>query len=94
MFKKYKPEIVFHAAAYKHVPLMQLNPEAALQNNFLGTRALAKLSISSGVKKFVMLSTDKAVKPSNIMGISKLLYEKYLQLLSKVKSTSFIIVRF
>ena len=94
VFKKYKPEIVFHAAAYKHVPLMQLNPEAALQNNFLGTRALAKLSISSGVKKFVMLSTDKAVKPSNIMGISKLLSEKYLQLLSKVKSTSFIIVRF
>ena len=94
VFKKYKPEIVFHAAAYKHVPLMQLNPEAALQNNFLGTRTLAKLSISSGVKKFVMLSTDKAVKPSNIMGISKLLSEKYLQLMSKVKSTSFIIVRF
>lgn len=94
VFKKYKPEIVFHAAAYKHVPLMQLNPEAALQNNFLGTRALVKLSISSNVKKFVMLSTDKAVKPSNIMGISKLLSEKYLQLLSKVKSTSFIIVRF
>ncbi len=94
VFKKYKPEIVFHAAAYKHVPLMQLNPEAALQNNFLGTRALAKLSISSGVKKFVMLSTDKAVKPNNIMGISKLLSEKYLQLMSKVKNTSFIIVRF
>jgi FlaA1/EpsC-like NDP-sugar epimerase len=94
VFKKYKPEIVFHAAAYKHVPLMQLNPEAALQNNFLGTKALVKLSVSSGVKKFVMLSTDKAVKPSNIMGISKLLSEKYLQLLSKVKSTSFIIVRF
>jgi len=94
VFKKYKPEIVFHAAAYKHVPLMQLNPEAALQNNFLGTKALVKLSVSNGVKKFVMLSTDKAVKPSNIMGISKLLSEKYLQLLSKVKSTSFIIVRF
>ncbi len=94
VFKKYKPEIVFHAAAYKHVPLMQLNPEAALQNNFLGTRALAKLSIASGVKKFVMLSTDKAVKPSNIMGVSKLLSEKYLQMMSKVKNTSFIIVRF
>lgn len=94
VFKKYKPEVVFHAAAYKHVPLMQLNPEAALQNNFLGTKALAKLSISSGVKKFVMLSTDKAVKPSNIMGISKLLSEKYLQTLSKVRDTVFIIVRF
>ncbi len=94
VFKKYKPEIVFHAAAYKHVPLMQLNPEAALQNNFLGTKALAKLAILSGVKKFVMLSTDKAVKPNNIMGISKLLTEKYLQTLSKVKNTVFIIVRF
>jgi len=94
VFKKYKPEIVFHAAAYKHVPLMQLNPEAALQNNFLGTKAMAKLSISSGVKKFVMLSTDKAVNPSNVMGISKLLSEKYLQTLSKVKDTVFIIVRF
>jgi FlaA1/EpsC-like NDP-sugar epimerase len=73
---------------------MQLNPEAALQNNFLGTKALAKLAILSGVKKFVMLSTDKAVKPSNMMGVSKLLTEKYLQTLSKVKNTVFIIVRF
>jgi len=94
VFKKYKPVVVFHAAAYKHVPLMQLNPEAALQNNFLGTKALAKLSISSGVKKFVMLSTDKAVNPSSIMGVSKLLSEKYLQSLSKVRDTAFTIVRF
>lgn len=94
VFKKYKPDIVFHAAAYKHVPLMQLNPKAAILNNYLGTKILAKLSIEHGVKRFVMLSTDKAVKPRNVMGISKLLSEKYLQSLSGVKNTRFIIVRF
>jgi len=94
VFKKYKPSIVFHAAAYKHVPLMQLNPEAAIQNNFIGTKVIAKLSIEFGVKRFVMLSTDKAVKPSNVMGISKLLSEKYLQALSKEGETIFVIVRF
>jgi FlaA1/EpsC-like NDP-sugar epimerase len=94
VFKKYKPDIVFHSAAYKHVPLMQLNPKAAFLNNYLGTKILAKLSIEFGVKRFVMLSTDKAVNPKNVMGISKLLAEKYLQALSKVKDTRFIIVRF
>jgi FlaA1/EpsC-like NDP-sugar epimerase len=94
VIKHYKPVIIFHAAAYKHVPLMQLNPEAAIQNNFLGTKTLAKLAIELGVKRFVMLSTDKAVKPSNVMGISKLLAEKYLQALSKTGETRFMIVRF
>ena len=94
VIQRYKPVIIFHAAAYKHVPLMQLNPEAAIQNNFLGTKTLAKLSIELGVKRFVMLSTDKAVKPSNVMGISKLLAEKYLQALSKTGDTRFMIVRF
>ena len=94
VFKKYRPDILFHAAAYKHVPLMQLNPKAAIQNNYLGTKILAKLSIEFGVKRFVMLSTDKAVKPQNVMGISKLLSEQYLQTLSGVKSTRFMIVRF
>ncbi len=94
VFKKYKPEIVFHAAAYKHVPLMQLNPEAALQNNFIGTKSLAKLAASYAVKKFVMLSTDKAVNPNSIMGISKALSEKYLQSVAKERETEFIIVRF
>jgi FlaA1/EpsC-like NDP-sugar epimerase len=94
VFKKYKPDIVFHAAAYKHVPLMQLNPKAAILNNYLGTKILAKISIESGVKRFVMLSTDKAVKPRNVMGISKLLSEKYLQSLAGVKGTRFMIVRF
>jgi len=94
VFKKYKPDIIFHAAAYKHVPLMQLNPKAAIQNNYLGTKILAKLSIEFGVKRFVLLSTDKAVKPQNVMGVSKLLSEQYLQTLSDVKSTRFMIVRF
>jgi len=94
VFNKYKPVIIFHAAAYKHVPLMQLNPKAAIQNNYLGTKILAKLSIEFGVKRFVLLSTDKAVKPQNVMGISKLLSEQYLQTLSDVKSTRFMIVRF
>jgi FlaA1/EpsC-like NDP-sugar epimerase len=94
IFKKYKPSIVFHAAAYKHVSLMQLNPESAIQNNFIGTKILAKLSIDHGVDRFVMLSTDKAVNPKSIMGVSKLLAEKYLQALSRVKKTRFMIVRF
>ncbi|TET48185.1 MAG: polysaccharide biosynthesis protein, partial [Actinomycetota bacterium] len=94
VFRKYKPEIIFHAAAYKHVSLMQLNPEAAIQNNYLGTKLLAKMAINHKVKRFVMLSTDKAVEPKNVMGVSKLLSEKYLQALSKVRDTSFMIVRF
>lgn len=94
VFKKYRPQVIFHAAAYKHVPLMQLNPEAALQNNFIGTRMLAKMAIENEVERFVMLSTDKAVKPNSIMGISKLLSEKYLQALSKTRKTVFSIVRF
>ncbi len=94
IFKKYKPFIVFHAAAYKHVSLMQLNPEAAIQNNFMGTKTIAKLAIENNVSRFVMLSTDKAVNPKSIMGVSKLLAEKYLQGLSRVDGTKFMIVRF
>jgi FlaA1/EpsC-like NDP-sugar epimerase len=94
VFKRYQPSIVFHTAAYKHVPLMQLNPEAAIRNNYLGTKILAKIAIETKVKRFVMLSTDKAVKPKNVMGISKLLAEKYLQSISIENSTKFIIVRF
>jgi FlaA1/EpsC-like NDP-sugar epimerase len=94
VFKRYRPSIVFHTAAYKHVPLMQLNPEAAIRNNYLGTKTLAKIAMTTKVKRFVMLSTDKAVKPRNVMGISKLLAEKYLQSISKENNTKFIIVRF
>ncbi len=94
VFKKYRPEAVFHAAAYKHVPLMQLNPEAAIQNNFMGTKALAKVAMEYRVKRFVLLSSDKAVKPKNIMGVSKLLAENYLKAINGNKGTKFIIVRF
>jgi FlaA1/EpsC-like NDP-sugar epimerase len=94
VFKKYRPEAVFHAAAYKHVPLMQLNPEAAIQNNFMGTKALAKVAMEYRVKRFVLLSSDKAVKPKNIMGVSKLLAENYLKAINGSKGTKFIIVRF
>jgi len=73
---------------------MQLNPEAAIQNNFMGTKTIAKLAIDNNVSRFVMLSTDKAVNPKSIMGISKLLAEKYLQGLSRVDGTKFMIVRF
>ncbi|OQA21202.1 MAG: UDP-N-acetyl-alpha-D-glucosamine C6 dehydratase [Actinobacteria bacterium ADurb.Bin346] len=94
IFANYKPFIIFHTAAYKHVSLMQLNPEAAIQNNFIGTKILAKLAIDSNVSRFVMLSTDKAVNPKSVMGLSKMLAEKYLQALSKVNNTRFMIVRF
>jgi FlaA1/EpsC-like NDP-sugar epimerase len=94
VFKRYRPEIIFHAAAYKHVPLMQLNPEAAIQNNFMGTKSLAKVATEYGVKRFVLLSSDKAVKPRNIMGVSKLLSENYLKAINGNKDTNFIIVRF
>ena len=94
VFKRYRPEIIFHAAAYKHVPLMQLNPEAAIQNNFMGTKELAKVAMEYGVKRFVLLSSDKAVKPKNIMGVSKLLAENYLKAINGSKDTKFIIVRF
>ena len=97
VFRRYKPSIVFHSAAYKHVPLMQLNPEAAIENNYIGTKILCRAALDYGVERFVLLSTDKAVRPSNVMGISKLLAEKHLQVLTDKfgnKKTKFITVRF
>ena len=100
IFRDYQPEYVFHAAAYKHVPMMEDNVSEAIQNNVLGTKVLADLSVKYGVRRFVMVSTDKAVNPSNVMGCSKRICEIYVQALAKkikgdVKAgTQFITTRF
>jgi FlaA1/EpsC-like NDP-sugar epimerase len=96
IFKEYHPEVVFHAAAYKHVPLMEENPHEAIRVNVGGTKVITKLSTLYGVKKFVMISTDKAVNPTNVMGASKRLCEMIVQLKSQKpgNKTQFIITRF
>ena len=101
IFASHKPEYVFHAAAYKHVPMMEDNPGIAVQNNIYGTKVIADLSVKYGTKKFVMISTDKAVNPTNVMGCSKRICEIYCQSLNqaiqdgKVKGeTQFVTTRF
>lgn len=90
----YKPAVIYHAAAHKHVPLMEENPQAAIKNNVLGTRSLADAADQAGVEAFVMISTDKAVNPSSVMGASKRLAEMYVQSLATKSDTRFITVRF
>lgn len=101
IFKTFLPEYVFHAAAYKHVPMMEDNPCESIQNNVLGTKILADLSVKYGVRRFVMVSTDKAVNPTNVMGCSKRICEVYVQSLDKAErdgvvkgQTQFITTRF
>ena len=102
IFVKYRPDIVYHAAAYKHVPLMEENPSQAVYTNVLGTKNLADLSVKYNVERFVMVSTDKAVNPSSVMGASKRIAEKYVQTLQdklnkekeSVENTKFITTRF
>ena len=95
IFSEHKPEYVFHAAAYKHVPMMEDNPAIAVQNNIYGTRVIADLAVKYGTKKFVMISTDKAVNPTNVMGCSKRICEIYCQSLDAHQDTTqFITTRF
>ena len=101
IFQTYRPDYVFHAAAYKHVPMMEDNPCESIQNNVEGTKILADLSVKYGVKKFVMISTDKAVNPTNVMGCSKRICEIYVQSLNDAEkkglvagSTQFVTTRF
>lgn len=94
IFEKFRPEIVIHAAAHKHVPLMELNPGEAIKNNVVGTRVVADAADRCGTANFVMISTDKAVNPTSIMGSSKRIAEMYIQDLSRTSRTHFVTVRF
>lgn len=94
IFSKYRPDIVFHAAAHKHVPLMEDSPNEAIKNNVIGTLKTARTASHYQVKKFILISTDKAVNPTNIMGASKRLCEMVIQLIGRHSTTEFAAVRF
>jgi len=94
VFMQHRPAVVFHAAAYKHVPLMECNPQAAVRNNVFGTRVIVDLADRFHVERLVMISTDKAVRPTNVMGATKLIAEEYLAAVAQRSRTRFITVRF
>lgn len=94
VYFKYKPQVVFHAAAHKHVPLMEVSPEEAIKNNVVGTFNVSEFANSFGVEKFVLISTDKAVNPTNIMGATKRMCEMIVQAFNKVSDTEYVAVRF
>lgn len=94
IMNEYKPDVVYHAAAHKHVPLMEYNPTEAVKNNIFGTRNVAEAADTFGVKSFVMISTDKAVNPPNVMGATKRFAEMIIQNLAKESKTNFVAVRF
>jgi FlaA1/EpsC-like NDP-sugar epimerase len=94
IFGHRRPHVVFHAAAHKHVPMMETNPGEAIKNNVLGTKALAEVADEHGVSEFVMISTDKAVNPSSVMGASKRAAEIVVQAMSRRSKTRFVAVRF
>jgi FlaA1/EpsC-like NDP-sugar epimerase len=94
LFAQHQPSVVFHAAAHKHVPMMETNPGEAIKNNVLGTIQLVELADQHGVQEFVMISTDKAVNPTSVMGVSKQVAERYVHAFSEVATTKFVVVRF
>ena len=94
MFSRYRPDIVFHAAAHKHVPLMEDSPNEAIKNNVIGTLKTARTASRYHVKKFILISTDKAVNPTNIMGASKRICEMIVQTFNRHYETEFVAVRF
>ena len=94
IFYEYKPQVIFHAAAHKHVPLMERNPEEAIKNNVIGTLNVAECAHKYGAERFVLISTDKAVNPTNVMGASKRMCEMIIQAIDKNSNTEFVAVRF
>jgi FlaA1/EpsC-like NDP-sugar epimerase len=94
IFRRHRPAVVYHVAAHKHVPMLEANPSEAIKNNVFGTKTLADVAHEAGVGRFVMISTDKAVNPTSVMGVSKRVAEIYVQALAQVSRTKFVTVRF